>query len=116
MLIPPMLAQPFIENAIEHGIRHKETPGHIEITFQLKDEFILAEVEDNGVGREKAREMESTQTIRHRSMAISITRDRLVILNKKLKKKIRMEIIDLKDATGQGCGTKVVFGIPVVSV
>lgn len=114
MLIPPMLAQPFIENAIEHGIRHKETSGHIEITFQLKDELILVEVEDDGVGREKAREMESTQTIRHRSMAISITRDRLDILNKKLKKKIRMEIIDLKDATGQGCGTKVVFGIPVV--
>jgi sensor histidine kinase YesM len=114
MLIPPMLAQPFIENAIEHGIRHKETSGHIEITFQLKDEFILVEVEDDGVGREKAREMESKQTIWHRSMEISITRDRIDLLNKKLKKKIRMEIVDLKDASGQGCGTKVVFGIPVV--
>ena len=114
ILIPPMLAQPFIENAIEHGIRHKETSGHIEIRFRLKYGLIRVEVEDDGVGREKAQEIESKQTSRHRSMAISITSDRLDILNRKLKKKIRMEIIDLKDASGQGCGTRVEFGVPVV--
>jgi hypothetical protein len=114
MLIPPMLAQPFIENAIEHGIRHKETPGHIDIRFHMQDELIRFEVEDNGVGREKAQEIESKQRTRHRSMATSLTRDRLNTLNKKLKKKIRMEILDLKDNCGQGCGTRVEFGIPVV--
>jgi hypothetical protein len=114
MLIPPMLSQPFIENAIEHGIRHKKTPGKIEIRFQLTLGFIRVEVEDDGVGREKAHEIESKQKTRHRSMAISITRDRLNILNKKLKQKIRMEITDLKDVSGQGCGTRVEFGIPVV--
>jgi LytS/YehU family sensor histidine kinase len=114
VLIPPMLAQPFIENAIEHGIRHKETSGHIEVNFRFNDGFILVEVEDDGVGREKAHEIESKQKIRHRSMAISITRDRLDILNKKLKKKIRMEIVDLKDDYGEAIGTRVEFGIPVV--
>ncbi|MBE0648974.1 MAG: histidine kinase [Bacteroidales bacterium] len=114
MLIPPMLAQPFIENAIEHGIRHKATPGHIGIRFHLQDGLIRFEVEDDGVGREKAREIESKQKSRHRSMATSITRDRLNTLNKKLKKKIRMEITDLKDDTGKVCGTRVEFGIPVV--
>ncbi|MDP1623454.1 MAG: histidine kinase [Bacteroidales bacterium] len=114
MLIPPMLAQPFIENAIEHGIRHKETTGQIEVRFQLQEGMILFEVEDDGVGRDKAQEIESKQKSRHRSMATSITRDRLNTLNKKLKKKIRMEIIDLKDAAGKGRGTKVEFGIPVV--
>jgi LytS/YehU family sensor histidine kinase len=113
LLIPPMLAQPFIENAIEHGIRHKETPGHIDIRFHLQDGLIRFEVEDDGVGREKAHEIESKQRSRHRSMATSLTRDRLNALNRKLKKKIRLEIVDLKDEDGQGCGTRVEFGVPV---
>ncbi len=114
MLIPPMLAQPFIENAIEHGIRHKVTQGHIDIRFHRNDGMIVFEVEDDGVGREKANEIESTQKTKHRSMGTSLTRDRLNALNSKLKKKIRMEITDLKDTSGQGCGTRVEFGIPLV--
>ncbi|HOW26295.1 MAG TPA: histidine kinase [Bacteroidales bacterium] len=113
-LIPPMLAQPFIENSIEHGIKHKETNGHIDIRFRMEDGLIRFEVEDDGVGREKARDIEGTQRSKHRSMATSITRDRLEAINKKQKRKIRMEIIDLKDESGEGCGTKVTFGIPVV--
>jgi len=113
VLIPPMLAQPFIENAIEHGIRHKIGQGHIDIRFQLEDGLIRFEVEDDGVGREKAREIEAAQGRKHRSMATSITVDRLKAINRKLKKKIRLEIMDLKDEQGQGCGTNVRFGIPV---
>lgn len=113
MMIPPMLAQPFIENAIEHGIRHKEGTGHIDIRFRLEEGFLRFEVEDDGVGREKAREIEARQGTRHRSMATSITVDRLAAINRKSRKKIRMEIIDLENASGQGCGTKVTFGIPV---
>jgi len=112
--IPPMLAQPFIENSIEHGIKYRETPGHIDIRFRLEDSLIRFEVEDDGVGREKAHEIETRQKTKHRSMATSITHDRLMSINRKLKRKIRMEIVDLKDASGEGCGTKVMFGIPVV--
>jgi len=114
MMIPPMLAQPFIENAIEHGIKHRQMPGRIYIRFRLEDSLIRFEVEDNGVGREKAREIETKHGVKHRSMATSITVDRLATINKKLKKKIRMEIEDLKDENGEGCGTVVQFGIPVV--
>ncbi|MBM3405415.1 MAG: hypothetical protein FJY10_11075 [Bacteroidetes bacterium] len=114
MLIPPMLAQPFIENAIEHGIRRKETPGHIDVRFLFNDGMIRFEVEYNGVGREKAHEIESKLRSRHRSMATSLTRDRLNAINKKLKKKIRLEITDLKDESGNGRGTRVEFGAPVV--
>lgn len=114
MMIPPMLAQPFIENSIEHGIKYKETTGHIEIRFKLEGNLIRFEVEDDGVGREKAREIELKQKRIHRSMSTSITQERLTKLNKKLKHKIRMEIIDLKDNLGKACGTKVTFGIPVV--
>jgi sensor histidine kinase YesM len=114
MMIPPMLAQPFIENAIEHGIKYKETMGHIDIRFKLEDDIIRFEVEDDGVGREKAKEIEQKHKRIHRSMSTSITHERLIKLNRKLKHKIRMEIIDLKDNLGGACGTKVSFGIPVV--
>ncbi|MBC8319879.1 MAG: histidine kinase [Bacteroidetes bacterium] len=114
MLIPPMLAQPFIENAIEHGIRHRDTKGHIDIRFHLEEGLIRFEVEDDGVGRVKSHEIEAKHKPRHRSMATSLTRDRLNTLNKKLKYKIRLEIIDLTDSMGNACGTKVTFGIPVL--
>lgn len=113
--IPPMLAQPFIENAIEHGVRHLEPSGHIIVRFSLKDKLIYFEVEDNGVGREKAAKIEHRQQLRHRSMSTSITHERLMILGRKYKRKIQMEIIDLNDKDGNGCGTKVIFGIPFES-
>jgi tetratricopeptide (TPR) repeat protein len=113
MKIPPMLAQPFIENAIEHGIKHRETPGKINIRFTLKENTLIFEVEDDGVGRQKAREIEIIQDPGHRSMATSLTRERLANLNRKLHKKIELEIIDLKNALGEAVGTRVVFGVPV---
>jgi hypothetical protein len=114
MIIPPMLAQPFIENAIEHGIRYKETTGHIDILFLLENGLIRFEVKDDGVGRAKAREIEQKQKRMHRSLSTSITHDRLTKLNKKLKTKIHLEITDLKNNLGEACGTKVTFGIPMV--
>ena len=114
MMIPPMLAQPFIENSIEHGIKYKETPGQIDIRFNLEGDLIRFEVEDNGVGREKAKEIELKQKRIHRSMSTSITHERLIKLNKKMRHKIKMEITDLKDDLGAARGTKVSFGIPVV--
>jgi hypothetical protein len=114
MMIPPMLAQPFIENAIEHGIKYKKTTGKINISFRLEDNMIRFEVEDDGVGREKACEIEMKQNRMHRSLSTSITHDRLVRLNEKSKTKILIEIIDLKNDLGEASGTKVTFMIPVV--
>jgi len=112
-MIPPMLAQPFIENAIEHGIRHRETPGHIDIRFSLNDHTLIFEVEDDGVGRQKALELEILKEPGHRSMATSLTRERLVNLNRKLSKKIFMEVTDLKNSPGDAAGTRVTFRIPL---
>lgn len=111
--IPPMLAQPFIENAIEHGIRHKEVPGHIIIRFSLKHQTLIFEVEDDGVGRRTAREIELRRDPEHKSISTSLTRERLIHLNRKLHKKIVLEIIDLEDTHGNAAGTKIRFGIPV---
>jgi tetratricopeptide (TPR) repeat protein len=111
--IPPMLAQPFIENAIEHGFKKKDSKGFIQINIKQKKDYFILEIEDNGVGRSKAKELEKAERKDHKSMATTITTDRLDALNKKLKQKIRFEIIDLKDGAGNANGTRVVFEIPL---
>jgi len=111
--VPPMLAQPFIENAIEHGIKHKDSKGNIRVRLKLKDNKLLFEVEDDGVGREKAHEILLEQDKNHKSMATSITGERIRVLNKKLKTKISLSIEDLKDEKGEAAGTMVRFELPV---
>ncbi|MFO7615606.1 MAG: histidine kinase, partial [Bacteroidales bacterium] len=126
--IPVMLLQPFIENAIEHGIKHKKGKGRIEIRIKPSGEQsigrsdqtngrsgdrVILEVEDDGVGREKAQELLHQRDKNHKSLATAITRERIAILNRKLKRKITLEIIDLKDELGEAKGTRVVFGVPV---
>lgn len=111
-IIPPMLIQPFIENAIEHGIRHKETKGKINVRFRLENKKVICEVEDDGVGREKAWEVEYQKRKTHKSLATEIINDRIQSLNKKLKQKISLSIIDLKSDTLEPKGTRVVLNIP----
>ena len=116
--IPPMLAQPFIENAIEHGIMHKEGKGNIKINFNRENDMLIFEVIDNGVGREKSAllEAKSKRISKHISLATAITEERLANINKSLKKKdkIKISIIDLKDDNGNASGTKVLISIPII--
>lgn len=121
--IPPMLAQPFIENAIEHGIRHLKIPGFITVKIsmdvdpeEIADKFINVEVTDNGIGRMQAEQVGYQNSIDHRPMATSITRERLKILSRKLnrsmRRKVALQITDLYDSEGKSCGTKVLLVIP----
>jgi tetratricopeptide (TPR) repeat protein len=110
--IPPMLIQPFIENAIKHGIGNKDEKGHIFVRFRRDDKKVICEVEDNGVGREKAWESEYTTKKDHKSLAIEIIKDRIQSLNKKLRQKINLTIIDLKTDTNEPLGTRVVLDLP----
>jgi len=113
-----MLAQPIIENAIEHGIMHKEGTGNIKIIFKAEDEMLLFEVIDDGIGREKSKELQSQTGKKHASLATTITQERIENINKSLrkgKKKIEFNIFDLKDESGSPLGTKVVFHIPCIT-
>jgi LytS/YehU family sensor histidine kinase len=115
ILIPPMLAQPFIENAIEHGVMHKADNGKVDIKFtKNSNNYLTLVITDNGVGREKAAEIEKNMGKVHVSMATSITWDRLRVINKKKKGNITLDIIDLKDENDNPTGTKVVISIPVI--
>lgn len=109
--IPPMLAQPFIENAIEHGIRHSGKKGEISVHFYLKDKELYFEVEDNGIGFERSMAMKEQQQ-EHKSMATSITMERLIVLNAKRSKKIVLQVKDIKDEHGTVLGARLSFAIP----
>lgn len=109
-MIPPMMAQPFIENAIEHGLRHRETKGFVKIQFEISKDHIQCRVEDNGVGRDNAKNLSKRKD--HKSMATSITHDRLKILSKKEHQKFTLTIIDLFEEKSKSKGTRVIFNIP----
>ena len=107
-----MLIQPFIENAIEHGIMHKKGTGKVFIRFARNGNKITCEIEDDGVGREKAWEVEYAKKGKHKSLATEIIRDRIAVLNKKLKQKIHLSISDLKSDDDESPGTRVRLDLP----
>jgi len=111
ILLPPMFAQPFVENAIEHGLRHKPGKGNIKITYAFQNKkCLMITIEDDGVGREKAKEIEMKK--QHHSLALTISQDRLNILSKKYKNNFILEVIDLSDENEQASGTKVKISLP----
>jgi sensor histidine kinase YesM len=114
MNIPPMLTQPFIENAIEHGFKGKSKGGHIEIDFELvRKDILQIKVTDNGKGiNHTLNERENKSD--HKSMAVEITKERLVVLNRSKRQKVTFSIADISDEKTQTSGTMVIFTIPVL--
>jgi ligand-binding sensor domain-containing protein len=110
--IPSMLIQPYVENAILHGLLPKQGNGKISITLQKQGDTILCTIEDNGIGRERSMEFKKNRVQQHKSMGMSITKERLDILNSSLNSNIYAEIIDLFE-NGKASGTKVRLIIPL---
>jgi len=108
--IPPMLAQPFIENAIEHGLRNKAEQGLISIGFRKDDRTITVSVEDNGIGREASKQFR--KSTEHLSLAVPMIKERLEIMSKKFRCKFGMKITDLYEQDGSPAGTKVEITMP----
>ena len=112
--VPPLIIQPYVENAIWHGLLHKETNGHLSIRVSLvKDSVLRCVIEDNGVGRRRARELKSKSATSRKSLGMELTENRLSLLNKHAELNASVEIIDMETATGEPAGTKVVLSIPV---
>jgi ligand-binding sensor domain-containing protein/anti-sigma regulatory factor (Ser/Thr protein kinase) len=110
--IPPMIIQPYIENAIWHGLFHKKTSGHIEIKFQKELNTIICSIEDNGVGRLFAKQNKLNQK-EHNSVGMLITQQRLQHLHADSTLNIQTEITDVLDTDGTIAGTKVVVILPI---
>lgn len=111
--VPPMLAQPFVENAIEHGIFGMEAQGHIVIIIRKKDNSILIEVNDNGIGREKDKVIGKKSDKSHKSPAIRITEERIRNLNRKYSLRTSLLITELLNNNKEMVGTSVLLTIPL---
>lgn len=104
--IPPMLTQPFIENALEHGFRDMEEKGMLEVNFRRQDRFLEVDVKDNGKGFGPGDSKQESPG--KKSLAMQITRERLELLNKGKRRKIHFRAESV-----QGEGTMVTFRIPL---
>lgn len=107
--IPPMIIQPFVENALIHGIAPLKTKGLIVVQIKREGEFLICSVTDNGVGRQKSGEINADKI--HKSTGIKVTEERIKANLSSLKATNPIEISDLKENSGSDTGTRVVFKI-----
>lgn len=112
--VPPLIIQPYVENAIWHGLLHKQTVGHLKIHISLPDSSMLqCVIEDNGIGRAKAKELKSKSAITKKSLGMKLTENRLSLLNKHAELNASVEIIDLVEDNKAPMGTRVILKMPV---
>ncbi len=112
--IPTMLLQPYVENAILHGLTPAEGKGMLSIRFFTKDNFIHAVIEDTGIGRKKSAEINKESRRSHASMGMKITRDRLKLLGDIQQTTYTSTISDLTGPDGSVTGTRVEITWPVL--
>ncbi|WP_435578250.1 histidine kinase [Gilvibacter sp.] len=104
-VIPPMLLQPYIENAVWHGLRYKETKGKLEVRFDQTDsETITITITDDGIGRQKSKELKTANQKKQQSKGMGNIKKRIQILNQMYKDKVDVTVSDLQT---DGSGTRV---------
>ncbi len=110
-LIPPMIIQPFVENAIWHGLALKKSDGKLLLEFQKKGDKVLCIIQDNGIGRKRAQQIAAKRK-GHKSTGLSNTAERLDLISRLYGKKISLKIIDLYDENNEPAGTRVEILFP----
>ncbi|MBK6835891.1 MAG: histidine kinase [Bacteroidetes bacterium] len=111
--IPSMIIQPFIENSIKHGLLHKKGEKILVVEFLMNENKLEVIIDDNGIGRKKAGELNRIKEVKHNSFSTSANTKRLEILNEGKRNKVGLEIIDKYDSNNQPEGTKVIIQIPL---
>ena len=112
--VPPLIIQPYAENAIWHGLMHKEENGHLYIEITEENEELLIRIKDDGIGRKQSATMTSKTATRHKSMGLKITADRIAMLQKQQSQSSAVVINDLEHPDGTAAGTEVIIKIPVI--
>lgn len=113
LMVPPMLVQPYIENAIWHGLRYKEDKGLLNVRFFLEKGQLVCTVHDNGIGRKKSAELKTEHQKGYQSTGIRNTKERIEILNRLHKTALDIKISDL-EMNGEPTGTLVRITLPYV--
>lgn len=112
--IPPLLLQPYVENAIWHGLMHKPEGGTVSIDVsQPTDQYLHIEITDDGIGRARASTLKSKSAGKHKSFGMQVTADRIRMINQLYNTQTKAQILDLVAPNGEPLGTKVVLEIPV---
>jgi hypothetical protein len=111
VMIPPIVVQPFVENAVLHGISPLKSKGEIRVDFKIENEILVMSITDNGIGRKKSGEMK--MFTKSKSTGIKVTRMRLKHIDNQLMVHQNVEILDLEE-NGVSVGTKVVLRVPIL--
>jgi tetratricopeptide (TPR) repeat protein len=111
--IPPLLLQPFVENAIWHGLMHKEERGFLSIRMLADEHTLTCIIRDNGIGRKRAAQLKSKSVEKHKSMGLQITAERMALLTGSGEPGHFFRIEDLYDIDGNAAGTEVVLTIKI---
>ncbi|ESU21080.1 hypothetical protein FEDK69T_26350 [Flavobacterium enshiense DK69] len=111
--IPSMLLQPYVENAVKHGLLHKEGKKLLQISFEKINDDLKISIDDNGIGRKKSAELNAVKNKNHRSFATNAIQNRVDLLNQFTQKNITFSYIDKISADDQPEGTTVIFTIPI---
>lgn len=113
--IPTLLIQPFVENAIWHGLMHKEGNRKLAIRFTEEKDMLACIIEDNGIGRKKAQEINSVsgQDKKHTGKGIAVSEERLKTLKNSRGMTGSISITDLTNVSGENCGTQVIIYFPI---
>lgn len=105
--VPPLIIQPYAENAIWHGLMHKEEKGKLLVELKEEGEYLVCSITDDGIGRNKAAELKSKSASTHKSMGMKITADRIASMKKRKSNENNILITDLVLPNGEPAGTRV---------
>lgn len=114
IMIPPMIIQPYVENAFKHGLLHKRSERKIEVTFKqgTLPNTLVCEVYDNGIGRKQSMELNKIRHRKHASFSTGAVQKRLELLNAERNQQIGVVYDDLYNTDGTPAGTKVTITVP----
>jgi tetratricopeptide (TPR) repeat protein len=114
--IPSLLIQPYVENALKHGLLHKKEDRELRISFNgdERNEELICEVVDNGIGREQSKKINQNNNPTHKPFAIGANEQRINLLNHGLKRQITLSIEDRVNENGEPSGTHVKMVIPIM--
>jgi tetratricopeptide (TPR) repeat protein len=112
--VPTMLIQPYVENSISHGLMPLEGKGIVNIEIKIDEGCLLCIIEDNGIGRDAARDRNAKKETNHNSLGTRITNSRLDLVNSLYGTSLRTVYTDLKNEKGEAAGTRVEIHIPVM--
>ncbi|MFN7044960.1 MAG: histidine kinase [Flavobacterium sp.] len=111
--IPSMLLQPYVENAVKHGLLHKKGEKKLNIDFEHIFDSLKITIDDNGIGRQKSAELNAIKNKDHLSFATEAMQNRIELLNQYKQKNIAINFEDKLNKNAQSLGTKVIIEIPI---